>query len=277
MHAGLALDGLEHDSTDGVALRLEQRLKRRDVVLRRGREPVGQRLEKLLLGRLCGRGERGERATMEALLHRNDHARGHLPVAAFRLDTAARIGAGELDGALVRLGARVREERLPRRLVSGGHFFVQRIGEQLAHLPAMLDVVVVAHVDERGCLLGDRAHDGGVAMSQAHRADSRDEVEVLLAGIVANDHAFAFHQLDRLTAERAHDVGFLQLLLFSKTHCFSFSQKAAKRPPTLHQFAREAALARGVERRVPVGRDDHGADALVGEHLEQKRMRRGAV
>ena len=141
----------------------------------------------------------------------------------------------------------------------------------------MLDVVVVAHVDERGCLLGDRAHDGRVAMPQAHRADSRDEVEVFLAGIVTNDHAFAFHQLDRLTAERVHDVGFLQLLLFSKTHCFSFSQKTAKRPPTLHQFAREAALARGVERRVPVGRDDHGADALVGEHLEQKRMRRGAV
>ena len=69
------------------------------------------------------------------------------------------------------------------------------------------------------------AHDGRVAMPQAHRTDSRDEIEVFLASIVANDHALAFHQLDRLTAERVHDVGFLQLLLFSKTHCFSFSQR----------------------------------------------------
>ena len=225
MHAGFALDRLEHDSADGVALRLEQRLERRDVILRRGREAVGQWLEKLLLGRLRGRGERGERTAVEALLYRDDHTRSRLAVAAFGLNATARIGAGELDGALVRLGARVREERLPRRLVGGGHVLVQSVGEQLAHLPAMLDVIVVAHMDERGGLLGDRAHDGGVAMPQAHRADSRDEVEVFLASIVANDHAFAFHQLDRLTAERVHDVGFLQLLLFSKTHCFSFSQR----------------------------------------------------
>ena len=74
-------------------------------------EALGHRLERLVLGRLPGRGEGGEGAAVEAAEGADDD------VAA-----AAAVLAGELDRALDGLGAGVGEEHLA--VVAG------RLGEQ---------------------------------------------------------------------------------------------------------------------------------------------------
>ena len=148
---------------------------------------------------------------MEAALEHDDHLRARRGANRFLL--AAGIQARQLDGALVRLGPGVGEERLPRLGISFFGTCVQQIGKLLCQLSATLDVVVVAHVNELGSLPVECFHKRWMAMSEADDADAAQEIEVLLALIVPKAHAFAAHELDRLTAERVHDVGFLELFL----------------------------------------------------------------
>ena len=70
------------------------------------RKPRGQGLERLLLLGLAGRGERRERAAVEGAV-RADH------VVAVGTAVGLAVPAGELDRALVGLGARVGEEDAP--------------------------------------------------------------------------------------------------------------------------------------------------------------------
>jgi hypothetical protein len=65
-------------------------------------EAVGHREERLVLGRLAGGSQRGERATVEAAVGADDH-----------VATAATELAGQLQRGLVRFGAAVAEEHLP--------------------------------------------------------------------------------------------------------------------------------------------------------------------
>src|SRR5262245_50711327 len=100
-HPRLALDGLEHHGggarRDGAAHGLE-------VAEGNLREACDLRLEQTVPARLPGRRHGGERASVEGVLHRDD------------LEGAAALAraplAGELDGALVGLGAAVAEEHL---------------------------------------------------------------------------------------------------------------------------------------------------------------------
>ena len=51
-------------------------------------------------------------------------------------------------------------------------------------------------------------------MTQAVYADASNEIKVFVAFIVLRDHALSANQLDRLAAERVHDVRFFELFLF---------------------------------------------------------------
>ena len=75
MHAAFALDALEHDGADIMALLLEQTGKSLDVIDRRAYETTGQGLERLLLRGLSSGSKRCERSSMEAAIKNHDGAR----------------------------------------------------------------------------------------------------------------------------------------------------------------------------------------------------------
>ena len=151
---------------------------------------------------------------MEAAIHRNDGlaAAAHLPG----------VQTGKLDGAFVGLCAGVGEEYRPRCAEELGHANVQHVGEELSHLATLLDVIVVAYVDELSSLLLDSVHDSRMTMTQAVYADAGNEVEVGFALFVLNLHARAFNQQNRLARKSVHDEAIVKLLYFIKTHGFPF-------------------------------------------------------
>ena len=115
------------------------------VVPRHVPEPVGHRLERLVLGRLARRRQRRQRATVEAAVGAHD-----------RVPAATAVLAGQLDGALVGLGAGVGEEHLAlagrstsriRSVIRSGGRLGDRVGEQVADVP------------QRGRLVGDGGGD----------------------------------------------------------------------------------------------------------------------
>ena len=151
---------------------------------------------------------------MEAAIHRNDG----LAAAAHLLG----IQASKLDGAFVGFCARVGEEYRPRSAEELRHANVQHVGEELCNLAALLDVIVVANVNELGSLILDGAHNGRMAVAQAVYADASNKVEVGFAFVVFNFHARAFDQQYRLTSEGMHDEMVVELLCFFKTHGVPF-------------------------------------------------------
>ena len=123
-------------------------------------------MERLLLLRLPGRRQGRERPAVERAVH------GHDVVA---LLAAARLAVapGELDRALVRLRARVREEHASapaeERVEPGGQ-------------PGLEVVVIeVGDVRERARLVGERIGDGGMRVPDRRDGEPRQEVEVLAA------------------------------------------------------------------------------------------------
>ena len=98
VHAALALDGLDHDSDDGL---VDRRGEGVEIAPGHVKEPGGERLERLVLLRLPGRGEGRERPAMEAAVGGND-----LPAPVLSPTPLA----GDLDGAFVGLGTAVGEE-----------------------------------------------------------------------------------------------------------------------------------------------------------------------
>ena len=224
--------------------------------------PARQRLEGLLLGRLGRGGKRRQGAAVEALGQRDDEARGQLGVFAGGLRAATGVQARQLDGALVGLGAGVREEGLPRlgaRLIDVG---VQHVRQQLGHFPAVLDVVVVAHVDELGRLIAHGLHDGGVAVAEAADADAGEEVEVLVAGIVDERHAVAFDEFHGLAGEGAHHVFGFQGHFAGESHGMLLT--------VFDELGGEFADRGDVQELGGGEAAHHGAHAGVGEHLQQQ-------
>ena len=114
-----------------------------------------------------------------------------------------------LDCALVGLGAGIGEEDAPL----GARHVGQHVVDALGELAAVLDIVVVAHVDELVCLLLDSRDDFGVVVANAAHADARQEVAVLLAVVVVQARAGTAHELHRLAHERLHEVLGIELLL----------------------------------------------------------------
>ena len=153
---------------------------------------------------------------METTLQRDDQLRALLRTCCFLF--AARIQARQLDGTFVGFGTRIRKERLPVFRVSAGQVHLQQVVNLLGQLTPALDVVVIAHVHELGSLILQRLHECRMTMPEADNADAAEEVEVFLALIVPQTHALAPHELDRLAAERVHDIGFFKFLLLFKSH-----------------------------------------------------------
>ena len=157
---------------------------------------------------LAGGGEGGQRAAVEGLLCA-DHA-----VGAVELDLAP--AAGELDRALVRLGAGVREEGLPGDGGGPGHVAGlvgdarEQRREPVGGLAAVLDIEVVAHLPELLGLLAHGGDHGGVAVAEGGAADAAEEVEVFVARRIGEHGAGALDELDGQAAVGAEDVGVVE-------------------------------------------------------------------
>jgi len=114
---------------------------------------------------LAGRGDRRERAAVEGVLRREDER-------LVDLEDLVRVLACELDGRLVRLGARVAEEGAVR---------ARSLHQPRRELPLLRDVVEVAHVVHRLHLVVDGVSERHVRVAEAAGGDARREVEVLVA------------------------------------------------------------------------------------------------
>ena len=108
------------------------------------------------------------------------------------------VATGELDRALVRLGARVGEEHAPVAAE-------QRV-EPGRHLGLHVVVVEVRHVEQRARLVGQRVGDGRVRVTERRDREPAEEVEVLLALAVPEAHALAADERDRLAPVGLHHV-----------------------------------------------------------------------
>ena len=151
----LALHGLEqhrrHRRVDGG-------LELVEVVPGHVAEALGQRLEHLVLGGLPGGVEGGERASVEAAVGGHDH------VAA-----ATAEPAGQLDGALVGLGAGVAEEHL----AAGGRAVADQPVERRRHLWPDRGAEEVRHVQQRAGLGGERVGHGRVGVAERGHGQPR--------------------------------------------------------------------------------------------------------
>ena len=244
VHARLALDGLEHDRADLLAVALEHGAQLLDVVGGAGHEAARQRPELILQAVLHGGGHRLERAAVEAAAQADDR------VAA--VADALGVEARELHGALVGLGAGVGEEGLPYLLALGGrsggrerpviprgdgvgdrprpgHIVVGQLGQERRDLAAVLDVEVVGHVHEALGLGADRLREGRVPVAQAAHADPGEEIGVLAAGVIGEHHAVPADEVHLRAAEGMHHVGGFELFLHGKGHGGSFHRQGARR------------------------------------------------
>ena len=138
--------------------------ERVEVAERHLAEPGRQGLERLLLLRLTGGGERGERAAVERP-ERGEH------VEALRPAVGLAVPARELDRALVGLGARVGEEHAP----AAAEQRVELLGDARLHVV----VVEVRDVQQRAGLIGDGVGDRGMRVPERGDREPAEEVEVL--------------------------------------------------------------------------------------------------
>ena len=168
---------------------------------------------------LAGRRQRGERTAVEAL------TRGHDDVRTTELDLAP--ATGQLDGALVGLGAGVGKERLPVR--TGGTHLVAALvgsggeqrGEGRGQLAAVLGVEVVARLPELAGLLAQGVDHGGVRVAQARAADAAEKVDVLAARGVHERGAVAGDELDGQAPVGVHHKGIVKLSVLRDDSCGS--------------------------------------------------------
>ena len=157
-HAALAEHGLEQDQRR-VRGGCERRLERLDVVRPGERDAGDERPEALPLRRLT-RGRQGaERAAVEAAFERHD-------------PRPAGCLARDLEGRLVRLGARVAEERPPA---------FESFCEQRGESQHRLRPVEVRRVPETVELLVRGGERRRSAVPETDDGDPGDEVEVLAA------------------------------------------------------------------------------------------------
>src|SRR5438093_1113529 len=166
-HAPFALHGFDDDGRR--ALGRDGALRGLDVTERNDVHVREQRLEGPAVVGPIRCGERGEQPAMEGTGERDDVG-------------LLRPFAGELERALVRLGARITEERLTRER------FRQLGGEPVAGLGA----IEIGDVNQSRV---ERAHDGvpkhGAVVAQGIDRNARDEVEIARAFLGDELRAFA--------------------------------------------------------------------------------------
>src|SRR5579859_779423 len=181
MDTAFALHAFDQDR-DG--LRGGRRFDRIQVIEWHLLEAVGERKPCILILLLAGSSRRRQRAPMERVVHADDLERA--------IAVEPTILPSQLDGALVRLGAAVREERL-----HAAADVIQLLGQ--LYLP--LVNVEVRDMDQLRGLLLNGPYDRRVGVPQHIGGDTRDEIEIDLAVRVPYTHALApLH--DQLAIER---------------------------------------------------------------------------
>ena len=127
-----------------------------------------------------------------------------------RLDPApVGVLAGDLDRALVGLGAGVGEEDPAAEA---------RLGEALGEAHHRLGVEEVGDVHQAAGLLAHGLDHGGVAVADRADRDPGEEVEVLLALGVPEQGALAADELDRRAPVGPHQVALLEGLEVGEVH-----------------------------------------------------------
>ncbi len=170
--AAFALDGLAQDGDGGGG---EGGADGVEVVELGVGEAGHEGLEALLVLGLARGGHGGEGAAMERVLHGDDFVAGR---------RGAPL-AGQLEEALVGLGAGVAEEDLAAE---------GEPGDLLREPGLELVVEEVGAVHEDADLLLHGGDDGGMAVAGVADGDARHEVEIFLAGVVPDGDARAAHE-----------------------------------------------------------------------------------
>ena len=83
---------------------------------------------------------------------------------------------------------------------------VEHVAEASRNLPAVLDIEVIAHMNELLSLGSKSGNHRRVAVAQTAHADAREEVKVALASAVGEMHAAAGDELNRLAREGGHHI-----------------------------------------------------------------------
>ena len=212
MHAAFALNGLEHDRANVLAVFGEDALELVFVVRAAGEKAAGQGLEVILEAVLHGCGNRFKRASVEASSEADDG------VGAFACAFLAK--AGELHGAFVGLGARIGEKRLPGDFLPRCGFvgtfgaagaLVGKLVDELGHFGAMLYVEVVGNMQELSGLFLQRFREHGMVMAKAAYGNAGEEIEVGFTGGIGKLHARTLYEFDIVAGKGGHDVAVFEL------------------------------------------------------------------
>ena len=162
----------------GGRLVVDGRGRRGKVVVGNVDEPGHHRLEAGVVLGLGRGGQGGEGAAVKAPFHRHDL------VSPLRL---AAVGAGQLDGGLVGLGAAVAEEALAAE---------RPLRELLRQAPLGLHVPGIGHVDQPANLFANGRDDAARAMAQQVAAPAGEEIEIAVSLGIPNPGALAADEAD---------------------------------------------------------------------------------
>ena len=155
-----------------------------------GRSPPEREEGSVLLG-LPRCGQRGQGPAVERVVGADDHVR-----------PAPGPAPGQLQGALVGLGPRVREEDLPAGLAGPA---VDQAVDGERHLGPQRVAVEIRDMGQRPGLGRHGIGHGRMGMAERHHGQTGDEVQVALARGVEEPRALAPHEGDRRLGVRAHE------------------------------------------------------------------------
>ena len=99
------------------------------------------------------------------------------------------------------------------------------LGEPQREFRLALVIVEVRNVDQRAALPGNRLHDGRMVVSERVYADPAQQIEIAVAFLVDDVHAFAAGEEDRATLIRGQ-----QQPVFRGANLFEFHR--SQKPPT---------------------------------------------